>query len=301
MVYAISQSQKNLQDKIIAETQLKEIEKFNKILVEKEQRIKNQLDELQEAHIRLEKALYDNDESKKLIQSQLEKLKETDVKKNEFAAMISHELKTPLVPIMGYAELLKTPEMSMTAEQLECVNEIYANAERLESLVSDVLDVQKLSMRAMKFNKTKLDLREFFTKITRNYASLLSEKQIHLDVSSTNIIMDIDGCRLHQVFDNLIRNAVDFVPNDGMIEIGAKSQKNDVLFYVKDNGIGIPKEKQKDLFKKFYQIDTSVIRKHSGTGLGLTICSEIIEGLGGRIWVESEEGKGTTFYFTIPK
>lgn len=238
---------------------------------------------------------------KDMIQLQFQELKKIDIQKDEFVTMVSHELKTPLVPIMGYAELLKTPEMSMTAEQLECVNEIYTNAERLESLISDMFDTQKLSLGEMKFNKKMLNLREFFTKITRNYASLLSEKQIRLDVSSTDITIDTDENRLHQVFDNLIRNAVDFVPNGGIISIGAKPQKDDVMFFVKDNGIGIPKEKQKDLFKKFYQVDTSYTRAHGGTGLGLVICKGIVENMGGKIWVESEEGKGTTFYFTIPK
>ena len=109
-----------------------------------------------------------------------------------------------------------------------------------------------------------------------------------------------DPDRLNQVFANLIKNAVDFVPENGKIEINAARKNGDVIFYVKDNGKGIPKEKQDGLFKKFYQIDTSLKRSHGGTGLGLVICKGITEALGGTIWLESEVGKGATFYFKIP-
>ena len=98
-----------------------------------------------------------------------------------------------------------------------------------------------------------------------------------------------------------MQNGVDFVlDKNGRIEIGAESQDKEVLFYVKDNGIGIPKDKIKNMFKKFYQVDSSYTRKHSGSGLGLSICKGFIEGMDGKIWVESESGAGTTFYFTLP-
>jgi len=100
----------------------------------------------------------------------------------------------------------------------------------------------------------------------------------------------------------MVQNAIDFVPMQGSrIEMSAKSDGRNVLFYVKDNGVGIPKEKIGKMFQKFYQVDTSNTRKHGGSGLGLAICKGYVEGMGGKIWLESEEGKGTTFFFTIPK
>jgi signal transduction histidine kinase len=100
----------------------------------------------------------------------------------------------------------------------------------------------------------------------------------------------------------MIRNSVDFVPSkNGKIEVGVKQENEKMIFYVKDNGVGIPKEKQKNIFKKFYQADTSQTRSHGGTGLGLIICKGLVEGLGGEIWFESEPGKETTFFFTILK
>lgn len=179
---------------------------------------------------------------------------------------------------------------------------MYSNASRLEILIGDVLDVQKLAMGQMKFAKTKVNLKEFFTSIYEDSKVLMTPKHIQFIVPSVNdlaIISDED--RLRQVFDNLIRNAVDFVPDsNGIIEIEMKAKNDEILFVVKDNGIGIPKEKQQHLFKKFYQIDTTRTRKHGGTGLGLVICKGIIEGLGGTIGVESN-GQGTSFHFTLPK
>ncbi len=114
--------------------------------------------------------------------------------------------------------------------------------------------------------------------------------------------MKSDTPRLSQVFSNLINNSIDFIPkNKGKIEINAQKKDGEVLFSVKDNGLGMTLETQKSLFQKFYQADTSIRRKHGGTGLGLAICKGIVEGLGGKIWLESEVGKGTNVYFTIPR
>ncbi len=104
------------------------------------------------------------------------------------------------------------------------------------------------------------------------------------------------------MFSNLIKNAIDYVsPNSGCIEIGMNGNSKDVEFFVRDNGVGISKEHKKELFKKFYQVDTTSKRKKGGSSLGLAICKGIVEGLGGKIWVESEENVGTTFFFKIPK
>ncbi|MCZ6582516.1 MAG: HAMP domain-containing sensor histidine kinase, partial [Thaumarchaeota archaeon] len=131
---------------------------------------------------------------------------------------------------------------------------------------------------------------------------IMQEKQIQFVNSTTETIFaTTDGARLEQVFNNLIRNSVDFVRGGGMIEIGAKGDNKKIVCYVKDNGIGIPKEKQTNLFNRFYQVDSSLRRKHGGTGLGLSISQGIIKGLGGKIWVESESKKGSIFYFEVPK
>jgi len=110
-----------------------------------------------------------------------------------------------------------------------------------------------------------------------------------------------DEEKINEIFSNMVLNAIDFVPEKGKIGIHATESDDMVLFSVKDDGIGIPKNKIGNMFKKFYQADTAATRKHGGSGLGLAICKGFVEGMGGKIWLESEEGKGTTFFFTIPK
>lgn len=244
-------------------------------------------------------------ESEEKTLDQYLKLKQIEELKDEFASMISHELTTPLFPIKFHAEMLKDHKIfgKLNKEQTNSINEIYTNATQLEKLINDILDVQKLEQRGMKFVKTNFNTDEFMTKIEDENKLLMENKSIKFEKSANEkIVINSDPGRLGQVFANLIKNAVDFVPEKtGKIEIGVKTDDSYVKFYVKDNGVGIPKEKQGNLFKKFYQIDTSVKRKHRGSGLGLSICKGIVEGLGGKIWLESTEGLGTIVYFTIPK
>ena len=138
--------------------------------------------------------------------------------------------------------------------------------------------------------------------VKKEYSYLTTKKQIQFFVKPVDDqTIYSDEPRLRQVMDNLIRNAIDFVSEDvGKITIDVSTNSADVTFSIQDNGIGIPKEKQKDLFKKFFQVDSTFSRSRGGTGLGLAICKGIIEELGGKIWVKSEVGKGTTFYFQLP-
>ena len=247
--------------------------------------------------------------SQKLTEEKLQKalveVGQTDRLKEEFSTMISHELKTPLTPIKGYCEILKEPNVlgSLNPEQQNAIDEINRNAERLERLVADILDAQKLDMGKMNFNKRIFGLNGFMEEVEKDLSSFLKAKKIELQVHDfTNIKLESDPERIRQVIDNLAKNAIDFVPDNlGKIEIGSIQDDRNAIFYVKDNGPGISPEDQQHLFKKFYQVDTSHTRKHGGTGLGLVICKGIVEELGGKIFVKSEKGKGTTFYFSIPK
>jgi signal transduction histidine kinase len=244
-------------------------------------------------------------QSKEIIEQQLEDLRNNDVQKDEFASMVTHELKTPLTPIKGRCEMLLEPGVlgHLTPTQEESVRIIYNSSTRLERLISDVLDAQKIDMKRIKFNIGKINVTQFMEDITNDSLQLTNEKEIaFLNTTASNISLMSDDARLTQVMVNLIRNAVDFVqPKTGVIEIGATDNNDNVVFHVKDNGIGIPKDQHSNLFKKFFQIDTSARRKHGGTGLGLVICKGIVEALGGKIWFESDEGKGAAFFFYIPK
>ncbi len=249
-------------------------------------------------------SLHENETKNIIIQDQINELEKMDHLKEEFASMVTHELKTPLVPIKGYCKMLMDPSMfgELNEEQKDAVVEISENADRLERLIADVLDAQKLDMKKMAFKKEPFDVSEMIKTIEKDMIVITKEKNIQFvtTYSSEKLFMTSDKGRIMQVIENLIKNAIDFVSSkDGRIEFGVKKLDNEILFYVKDNGIGIDKAKQKHLFKKFYQVDTSASRKHGGTGLGLAICKGIVEGLGGNIWVESDAGKGATFYLTL--
>lgn len=233
------------------------------------------------------------------------KLKEIDRKKVEFSSMISHELKTPLVPILGYVQMLQKQELmgELNKKQLDAVDEIYLSALKLQRLIGDILTTQKLDLGKLEFNQDNIDVTELLNSIIKDFSPIISEKNIYLikEITQNEIIFS-DKDRINQVFSNLIKNAIDFVESEkGQIIIGAKNNKEHIQFFVKDNGVGISEINQKEIFKKFYQIDTSASRKRNGSGLGLAICKGIVEGLGGKIWVESKENIGTTFYFEIPK
>ena len=239
---------------------------------------------------------------KETIETQLKEIKGVDKQKDEFVAMISHELKTPMTPIKIFSSALMRPKMlgELNEKQKEAANAIHFNALRLERIVVDLLDAQKLELGKMKFEKKEMKVEELMAQITTNLKSQTEEKGGQLINHTTEkITIQSDNPRLAQVLTNLVNNAIDFIPEkDGKIEINAQKKDGEVQFSVKDNGSGMTLETQKKLFQKFYKADTSITRKHGGTGLGLAICKGIVEALGGKIWVESEEGKGANFYFT---
>lgn len=241
----------------------------------------------------------------KLQKEYVNKLKDMDRKKLEFSSMVSHELKTPLVPILGYVQMLQKDNFlgNLNDKQTDAVNEIYSSTVKLQRLVGDILTTQKLDLGKLDFNQEDIEINEFLHAIIKEFQPIANAKKIQLilDINgNTHISSDKD--RLNQVFSNLIKNAMDFVStNSGKVTIGAKDNSDHMEFYVQDNGPGISIDNQKEIFKKFYQIDTSTSRKRSGSGLGLAICKGIVEASGGKIWVKSEENVQTTFFFKIPK
>jgi len=233
------------------------------------------------------------------------KLKVMDRKKVEFSSMVSHELKTPLVPILGYVQMLQKEDMfgKLNEQQREAVEEIYSSTLKLQKLVGDILTTQKLDLGKLVFTQEYVNVSELLDEIIKGFNPVIDEKEISL---TTNYNEDLhifsDKGRLNQVFSNLVKNSIEFVsPKIGNVIIGAKDDVECIEFFVQDNGPGIAIENQQEIFKKFYQIDTSTSRKSSGSGLGLAICKGIIDGLGGKIWVRSEKNVKTTFFFKIPK
>lgn len=237
------------------------------------------------------------------IQKDLEYQKLVEIKKNEFSSMITHELRTPLIPIIGYTKMFLDGDIgSLDNEKKEVIGIIRNNALMLQKLIDDLLDANKLEIHQMYFDMTKTLSSYLVIQSINTFKHVAEKRNIKLQYEIKNDIEILcDQNRIVQVLNNILNNALRHVPdNTGEIFVGITSENNRISFFVRDNGIGIPKDKQENLFKKFFQVDKSRQSFDRSSGLGLAICKGIIEAHKGKIWVESEEGKGTKFYFTIP-
>jgi signal transduction histidine kinase len=243
---------------------------------------------------------------------------EIEYKKDEFISMITHELRTPLIPIKGYAEMLLKPKIlgEINENQRKAIQSIYRNIKKEEALVEDILDVYKLELGKINLSKREVIISDLFTNVINDLKLMAEEKQISL-VSEINTKSGdkvyCDEERIEQVLSNLIKNSIDFVPkkegkiilrvdeDNQVMDINNNEMVSNLVFTVEDNGKGIPDDKIDSLFNKFYQMDSSATRKHSGTGLGLVICKGIIEAHGGKIWINKDSKVGTTVKFTLQK
>jgi signal transduction histidine kinase len=234
---------------------------------------------------------------------ELKELKRIDKLKDEFLSMVSHELRTPLTSIKAYAETLidMAEEESIEKEFLTIINE---ETDRLNILINDILDLSKIEAGKMEFRIEINDINAIIKRAVKNMESFASKKDIIIKTEFQDEKCEIpfDKDRILQVLLNLINNAVKFSNENSEIKVFCKHYSDKyVLIGVKDSGVGIAKEHFETVFEKFKQTDNVLKRNVGGTGLGLPICKNIIEYHGGRIWVESEIGKGATFLFTIPK
>lgn len=243
-------------------------------------------------------------EKQYLIEEQYTKLQQVEREKGEFLAMITHELKTPLVPIKGYAELLLSEKLGKLEEgQKKRIEIINKSSDTLLKLINDLLDNQKIELGKLKLVIDKLNLGDIITETLEKFKQVLSAKSINISTNiKNNIFVNGDRIRIEQVLQNIILNAVDFLPEkDAKLDVVLSSDENYATVSIRDNGIGIPPDKITKLFDRFYQIDASYTREHGGSGLGLSICKAIIDKHDGTIGAHSEgKGKGTTFFFKIP-
>lgn len=240
------------------------------------------------------------------IQEMSDDLKALDRKKEEFISMVSHELKTPLVPIGLYSEMLLDTDAlgKLTEDQRKAIKTIYDSMNDLKTLISDVLDINKLELGKLKLRKKVVNVQDFVKETIEKLKPFTEPGQAKLSLDmKIDGKMDVDTKRVFQVISNLVKNALKFVPkNKGVITMRVHEGKDSmVLFSVEDNGIGIPIDKQKKLFQKFYQVDSSATRDHGGTGLGLSISHGIVETHGGKIWYDSDYKGGAKFKFTLPR
>ncbi|HMB45406.1 MAG TPA: ATP-binding protein [Candidatus Methanoperedens sp.] len=230
-----------------------------------------------------------------------ELMKANEIKK-QFLSVISHELRTPLTPMKAQIQMILAGYLGeITDKQRPSFEMLNRNTLRLDRLIGDVLDISKLEAGVMKLNMSKVDLYEIVKNVVETMKPQVEAKNIKLTLRGDRIPeIYADSDRFTQVVMNFIDNAFKFTDNGGCIEVEISKDNDNAFIKVKDNGIGIKKEDQDNIFDPFVQIDSSYSRKHEGTGLGLAICRGIVKFHGGKIWLESEFGKGCTFYISIP-
>lgn len=224
-------------------------------------------------------------------------LKSVEMLREDFVANVSHEFKTPLASIEGYAMLLQDHELS-EEERLEYTRIIIDNTQKLSSMTSNILKLSKLEHQEISLNKSNFRLDEQIRQVIVSLEEKWSQKEIDLEIDFENLKFRGDEELLGHVWANLIENAIKFSYQKGRIEMGLKAFGNEVIFSIKDYGIGMDKSTKCHIFEKFYQGDSS--RSTKGNGLGLAIVKQVITLSGGEIVVESELGQGTLFEVHLP-
>lgn len=231
-----------------------------------------------------------------------EKAEESDRLKSAFLANMSHEIRTPLNSILGFSDLLTESELDplMRSEFADLIN---SSGNNLLAIINDVLDISKIEAGQIVLNEVPVIAQKVISDIQKEYSYKANTRNIELrlakNLQERDIILVSDEMRIKQVLINFVGNALKFTEK-GYIEIGVKLTNQTIQFHVKDTGIGIAKEFHEKVFDRFRQVEASPTRKYGGNGLGLAITKNLAELLGGKIWLESEPEKGSTFYFALP-
>jgi light-regulated signal transduction histidine kinase (bacteriophytochrome) len=231
-----------------------------------------------------------------------EKLKSVNEELESFVYTVSHDLKSPIVAIQGFASIfLQEYSGKMESDAIHYVERIHANANQMEKLIRDLLELSRIGRVVNPFES--VDVTQVLAEAQTELIFQIQEKQIEIEIQPDLPKIWADRNRLVQVFANLIGNAVKYIghPEKPRIEIGWNETDDTFIFYVRDNGIGIEKEYYEKIFGLFQILNPDPDKTKSGTGVGLTIVKRIIKNHGGKIWLESVPGKGSTFYFSIPK
>src|SRR6056297_74789 len=279
--------------------------------IEKELKRKNE--ELQAA----EEELRASNEELRYINQKLEiqkqelkiakdKAVESDRLKSAFLANMSHEIRTPMNGIIGFSQVLREKEFPRE-KQNKFLDIIHSRTRHLLNIINDIVDISKIEAGQMNLHPQEFCINNLLSDLYRAYKTEIAnsgKKDLNLELKKAlkkeESYIEIDSTRLRQILDNLLSNALKYT-DKGIIEFGYKKKsENKLLFYVKDTGVGIGTDDQRHIFERFRQADESSTRKYEGTGLGLTISKNLVELLDGEIWLESQEGEGSVFYFTIP-
>jgi len=231
------------------------------------------------------------------------RLKELEKIRQDFVANVSHELRTPLTTIKGYAETLLEGAIKEDVA-FQFVQVIKKHTDRLTKIVEDLLILSKIESKEFQLKMEVISIRDLIDDVIDFVKEPAEKKRISISRNEIPSSMSVEADRnyLEQVLINLLDNAIKYSPEGGMITISAiEKDPGEIQFSIKDNGIGIPKEDLPRIFERFYRVDKGRSQELGGTGLGLSIVKHLVQAHGGKVWVDSQLGKGSTFYFALPK
>lgn len=237
------------------------------------------------------------------VMSDISRLKELDKLKDDFISVAAHELKTPVTIMKGYALALLRMTDTIPPPRRKMLEAINRGADRIDRIVNDLLEISRLQSGRLELTLERIDLLDLVQEVVGRFALTATKHRIEV-VKAEHAIVRADANRIEQVLNNIIDNAVKYSPeggpSQGRIDVAVAVQDREAVFSVRDYGVGIPREKQGRIFERFYSAHVGTPYDFGGPAVGLHISKEIISRHGGRIWFESEEGKGSTFYFSLP-
>ena len=290
---------KDFYQKILLSQSQDEIAKINESL---EAKVKERTDQLDKHNISLTNEITNRKQIEKNLIIAKEKAEESDRLKTAFLHNISHEIRTPMNGIIGFTNLLLEPNLD-GEERHDFVEIIQMSSDRMLNTVDSILDISMIESKQVKVSISKTKIKEQVESIYAYYKPEADKKGIELILNESyltnNAVINTDSEKVYSIITNLVKNAIKYT-HEGVIEFGFNKKGKNLEFYVKDSGIGIPRDRQAAIFDRFVQADIEDTRVYEGCGLGLSISKAYTKMLGGEIWVESTEGVGSQFYFTIP-
>jgi two-component system phosphate regulon sensor histidine kinase PhoR len=237
-----------------------------------------------------------------IVLHDITELRKLERVRRDFVANVSHELKTPLTAVQGFTETLLAGAIDDPQNRIRFLEIILEHSRRLARLTDDLLKLSKMDADRLELEIHRLSVSQFVESCVETAQRPAAEKNLRISVNLQEQMPDIaaDRRRLAEVLQNLLDNAIQYTPPGGQIMVSATEDDGQVKFTVADTGIGIPQADQPRIFERFYRVDVARSREVGGTGLGLAIARHLVETHGGRIWVESEVGRGSQFHFTVP-
>jgi len=230
------------------------------------------------------------------------RFREAEELKSTFISVISHELKTPVSLIKGYAGTLRRKDASWDEKTLrESLAVIEEESDRLNALIDNLLDASRLQAGALSLSMDDVALDDVSRRIVAKFRTQAKKHHLVVDFPPEFPAVQGDEARLEQVLSNLLTNAIKYSPDGGTVRVGGRVLPDAVVITVSDQGIGIAPAEQTRIFDAFYRVDDAPTRRTQGTGLGLFLAKAVVEAHGGHIWVESDPGRGTTFSFSLPR